>query len=344
MSHIQVAGRVQYMPGPWGVSVLAAGAKVEVIDVDADGTDDVIWSGQIGPDGRFAGTSSEWRDNKNLSVWVVSGWPPRGHWVNKSVPDASDVLLLKLRVRANGRTHDVYPFANTAAMPVVLPWGPPSVLKAGRALLVVNNTVAMGDPKYRGLYQFLEASGDAVAHGICGPHYKTVRSLNAAAATVQGFLDALRDLAQAPGIQAVDAIVNMHGAEGCLLFAGTGAGGLPVASLADKLINLNQAGKLRMLYNTSCYGHSHAASFIQGGFNTVIGGRRVVCNSASEYPVLLSNWVALQGVDAALAPAQSAPLREPMDHFARTTLGFAEADSFKLISGKCDLTIGSLAA
>lgn len=344
MSNIQVAGRVQYMPGPWGVSVRAAGAQVEVVDVDPGGSDDVIWSGQTGPDGRFAGTSSEWRDNKSLNVWVVSGFPPRGRWVAKTVPDAADVLLLKLRVRANGRTHEIFPFANTATLPVMLPWGPPHVPKAARALLVVNNTVAMGDARYRGLYQFLEASGDAVAHGICGPHYQTVRSLNAGAATVQGFLDALRDLAQGPGIQAVDAIVNMHGAEGCLLFAATGAGGLPVASLADKLINLNQAGKLRLLYNTSCYGHSHASSFKQGGFNAVIGGRRVVCNSASEYPVLLSNWVAGQGVETALAPAQAAPLREPMDHFARTTLGFADADSFKLVSGDGALTIGSLAA
>jgi hypothetical protein len=343
MSKIQVAGHVQYMPGPWGVAVSAAGASIEVIDVDPGGSDDVIWSGQTGADGRFSGTSSEWRDNKSFNVWVVSGFPPKGRWVSKTEPDPTDVLMLKLRVRVHGRTHDIFPFANTAAVPVVLPFGPPYVAKAARALLVVNNTVEMGASKYRGLYQFLEASGDAVARNVCGPHYQTIRSLNAGAATVQGFLDALRDLAQAPGIQAVDAIVNLHGAEGALLFAGTGSGGLPAATLGDKLVNLNLAGKLRLLYNTSCYGHSHAGAFKQGGFDTVIGGRRVVCNSASEYPVLLSNWVAGQGVDVALAQAQAPALREPMDHIARTQLGFAEADSYKIITGKSGLTIGSLA-
>ncbi|MBI5258805.1 MAG: hypothetical protein HY855_20030 [Burkholderiales bacterium] len=343
MSKIQIAGQVQHMPGPWGLALPAAGVQVEVIDVDQGGGDDLIWRGRTGADGRFAGTSSEWQDTTRVNVWVVSGFPPRGQWVSKTVPDPGDLLRLKLRVQAQGRTHEVFPFANAAPLPVLLPWGPAFVPKAARALLVVNNTVEMGAPKYRALYQFLETSGDAVAHSLCGPHYQSVRSLNAGAATVQGFLDALRDLARAPGIQAVDAIVNLHGAEGALLFAGTGAGGLPVASLGDKLVNLNLAGKLRLLYNTSCFGHSHAAAFTQGGFNTVIGGRRVVCNSATEYPVLLSQWVAGLGVEAALATAQAAPLREPMDQIARTQLGFDEADSFKLVSGNPALTIGSLA-
>ncbi|CAD5372869.1 conserved hypothetical protein [Rubrivivax sp. A210] len=340
---IQVNGRVQYMPGPWGMAVAAAGAQVEVIDVDPGGTDDVIWSGRTGADGRFSGTSSEWRDNKNLRIWVVSGWPPRGRWVDQSVPDPTDVLLLKLRVRANNRTHEIFPFANTAPLPVILPWGPPYLAKSARALLVVNNTVEMGQARYRALYQFLEASGDAVARSICGPHYQTVRSLNGSAATLQAFLDALRDLAQAPGIQGVDTIVNMHGADGSLLFAGSGSAGVAVANLASGLAGLKLAGKLRLLYNTSCYGHSHAPAFLQGGFNTVIGGRRVVCNSASEYPLLLSNWVAGLGVEAALAPAQAAPLRDPMDQFARSVLGFTDADSFKLVSGNGALTIGALA-
>jgi hypothetical protein len=342
MSKIQISGRVQHMPGPWGAAVAARNAGVEVIDVDPGGSDDVIWSGATDSQGSFAGTSQEWQDMRSVRVWVqTSVIPPRGHWEDRSVPDPGDVLLLKLRIRQDGRTHDVFPFANGAALPVVLPWGPKDyVAREARALLVLNNTVDQGRANLRALYQFLEASGDAVARSICGPHYQAVRSLNGSAATLDGFCQALKDLAGASGIKAVDAIVNMHGSPGVLWFAGA-ASGVDMATLRNRLMALGLAGKLRLLYNTSCYGASHAPAFCDGGFNAVIGARKVVCNSASEYPLLLKGWTSGVGLCAALAPAQAAPLREPMDQYAREHRDFPDADSFKTIKGDEALAIGS---
>jgi hypothetical protein len=341
MSKIQISGRVQHLPGAWGAAVAARGASVEVIDVDPGGSDDVIFAASTDAEGRFAGTSSEWQDNRTFSVWVQDSWtPPRGHWESRSSPDPTDTLLLKLRIKQGGKVLDVFPFANGAPLPVLLPWGAPFVPKEARALLVVNNTVAAGAAKYRGLYQFLEGSGDAVARQVCGPHYRIVQSLNGTAATLAAFLAALQGLAVQPGIQAVDAILNMHGEDGKLVFAG---GAETMSVIGDKLGGLGLAGKLRMLYNTCCYGQSHASTLVKGGFDAAIGGRKVVCNSSSEYPVLLSGWVSGLALRDALAPAQSAALREPLDAFARESLGFSDADSFKLITGDAAVTIGSLA-
>ncbi len=50
-----------------------------------------------------------------------------------------------------------------------------SVDKSGRALLVVNSLAAVGEPKFRWLYQFCEASGVAVAEALLRPHYAECR-------------------------------------------------------------------------------------------------------------------------------------------------------------------------
>ena len=212
MSRISISGRIQHLPGPWGSELPLRGASVEVIDLDPGGADDVIWSGTSGADGRFAGTSAEWRDTRRLRVWVQDSWrPPRGHWEDRSEPDPGDLLLLKLRVRQAGRTHEVFPFANASPLPVIVPWGVPWIERDARALVVVNNTVQGGQARYRGLYQFLEASGDAAAQAICAPYYRRVRSVNGGGASLAAFVGALAECAALPGVQAVDAILNMHG-------------------------------------------------------------------------------------------------------------------------------------
>ncbi len=341
MSRISIAGRIQHLPGPWGRDLPLCGALVEVIDLDPGGTDDVIWSGTSGADGGFSGTSAEWRDTRRLRVWVQDSWrPPRGHWEDRSEPDPGDVLLLKLRVRHSGRQHEVFPFANASRHPVTVPWGVQWIERDARTLVVVNDTVQGGQARYRGLYQFLEASGDATAHAICAPHYRTVRSVNGAAATLAAFVGALTECAALPGVQAVDAILNMHGSPDVLHFADG-----PVTSEAMSLAlqGANLAGRLRLLYNTSCFGDSHASGLQKGGFDAVIGSRQVNCNSVTEYVPLLSAWVDNYTLAYALNTAQTEPQRLSADRFAREQLGFSDADSFKTIAGNAALTIATRA-
>lgn len=335
MGQLNIAGRVQYMPGPWGADVPAAGAQLEVFDIDTNG-DDRIWSGSTGADGRFAGTSSEWQDKVSVPVWQPLPLP--GKYVNKQVPDPTDLLLLKLRVRVDGREHVVQPFLNGTPVPVLLPFGP-VVDRSQRALVVVNNTVAGGRPELRDLYRFIEAAGDAVAHALCGPVYADVRSLNGSDATLAAVVDMLRSLAARPALRAIDLILNMHGAEGILYFHGA-QGGVAVDQVRQQLQAVGGlSAKLRLLYDTSCYGASHAAAMRQAGFDTAIGGRAVVANSATEYPAFLAAWAAGSPVGPAIELANAPPLREPMDRYATEQLHFTGVDSRKQVSGRADLTI-----
>lgn len=337
MGQLNIVGRVQYMPGPWGVDVAAAGAQVEVFDLDVDG-EDRIWTGSAGADGRFSGVSSDWQDRIRVKVFD----PTRGKFVEKNLPDPSDLLLLRLRVRIDGREHVVTPFLNAAPVPVVLPWGP-VVSRGQRALVVVNNTVAGGRPDLRQLYQFIEAAGDGVARALCGPAYAELRALNGSDATLAALVATLRTLAARQDLCAVDVILNLHGAENTLYFHGApGAPGVAVDQVRQQLRAApGVSGKLRLLYNTSCYGATHAAAMLQAGFDAVIGGRQVVANSATEYPAFLVAWVAGVPVGPAIEAANAPPLREPMDRFASEQLHFAHVDSRKLISGRTALTIDS---
>ena len=334
MGQLNIAGRVQYMPGPWGVDVPAAGAQVEVFDLDASG-DDRIWAGTAGADGRISGTSSDWQDKIRVRVFD----PLRGGFVYKEVPDPGDLLLLRLRVRVDGREHVVTPFLNGAPVPVVLPWGP-VVVRSQRALVVVNNTVAGGRADLRELYRFIEAAGDVVARALCGPVYADVRSLNGGDATLAALVATLHTLAARPELCAIDLVLNMHGSPGTLHFHGTP--GVAVDQVRQELQAAGGvAGKLRLVYNTSCYGTTHAAALLQAGFDTAIGGRQVVANSATEYPAFLAAWAGGAPVGLAMEAANAPPLREPMDRYASEQLHFPNVDSRKDVSGRANLTIQS---
>ncbi len=343
MEKIQIQGRIQYIPGSWGFDTPTRNASVEIIDIDLGGSDDILWCGTTDHDGKFSGTTKEWQDTKAITVWVQESlFPFRGHWEKKRVPDPTDLLLLKLRVKQAGRIHEVFPFLNLAPIPVIVPWGPPTVLtKDSRALIILNNLVDIGIPDFRDLYRFLEASGDNVARTILGPFYKSITSLNGSEATLDAFCNALRTVAQLQGVKAVDAIINMHGSTNRIFFYDGGGHGIEVSEVQTQLVALGIQNKLRMVYNTCCYGGSHATELCAGGFNAAIGARKVNANSPSEYPVLLSLWAAGGNLKNALAAAQTPALREPMDAIARHMLPHHEVDSYKTITGNKNLTIES---
>jgi hypothetical protein len=343
MSNIQVTGHVQHLPGNWGLGKAIRNATIDIIDVDPlpGQHNEIIWSGTTDNEGNFSGQSSEWQDR--LKVWVVDSIiPPKGHWRQTNNPDPTDVLLLKLRVRQAGHTHEVLPYLNSAAIPVIVPWGPPTAItKNTRALVVVNNTVTLGRQDLKDLYKFIENSGDVMARGELTPYYKSITSLNGVAATVDGFCNALRTASQLAGVHAVDAIINMHGSDGVMFFADGGNNGIPVATVQTKLAALGLQSELRLAYNTCCYGATHAAALVGGGFSAAIGSRKTNANSESEYPLFLSLWAAGLNINDALNIAQAPALREPADAIATNVLNFKDVDSFKTIAGIANLTIES---
>lgn len=344
MPQVNVKGKVVYRPGPWGSGVAARNAAVQVIDVDLPGGgDDTVWTGTADGGGAFSGTTSEWQDTRTLTVWVPNLPPPfgpgGGRWESRTEPDPSDVLALKVRVTAGGRSQDFFPFANNAPVPLVLPWGPDSwsvpVTRDERALVVITHLAGSGPGDWAWLYRFLDAAGVLLAERIMGPVYRRLTTLTGDQATKQGFLDALSTLGTDGSIRAIDVILNLHGSSESLAFRD---GAVSTATLKDNLRALNLGPKLRMAYSTACFGASHANELVEAGFNAAVGAVGINANSATEYPTVLTLWAAGASLADAVAAGELPATRIPADQAAATR--FAGVNSDKTITGDASISIG----
>ena len=212
-----------------------------------------------------------------------------------------------------------------------------SATKSQRILLIVNNLVAHGDPKWKPLYSFLEESGIAVGNAVLGGSYKQVSTLKGTAATRTAFLNRLKTLATTAGVKAVDLFLQLHGAPGKVWFHG---GEVSTAQLRQDIVALGLPNRLRLVYNTSCYGDSHSADLIGAGFRTAIGSKKVNANAGVEYPTFCSLWAAGSTAQSAISTAD-APLSRAAQDAAAKQLGFADADSQKVVRGLKSLKISS---
>jgi hypothetical protein len=123
MARLKIKGKLQYIPGPWGMNEPVKGATVTIVDKDPGGTDDVILTRTTNSLGKFGGTSREWQDTKRVRYWAPL--PPPGRWRSKTVPDPADVMLLEIQVREGDRRFSG-PFVflgDNVEVPVVVPWG-----------------------------------------------------------------------------------------------------------------------------------------------------------------------------------------------------------------------------
>jgi hypothetical protein len=117
------------------------------------------------------------------------------------------------------------------------------------------------------------------------------------------------------------------------------------ADLSARIQGLNIGAKLRLVYSTACYGDSHSRDFITAGFDSAIGGRKVVANAAVEFAPLLSLWQFNVKLSDCLAP--TVPPTGPSDA-AATAYGRAnntswknDVDSTKVLRGRGALKISS---
>lgn len=212
-----------------------------------------------------------------------------------------------------------------------------AVGKSQRALLVVSY-LATPTHRWRGLYQFLQTSGEKLARVILKPKYKRYRTLVGGQATRAAFIGELAALGSIPEVEAIDVIVILHGTGEELHFHG---GSASTSWLQAELRALDLKHKLRLLYNLSCYGRSHSDDSRSGGFTTSVGARRVNTTGATEFPIALSEWGAGTTIARAIEAGDNPVTRAASDAVARL-LGF-DADSTKHIAGTRSLRITSAA-
>lgn len=211
--------------------------------------------------------------------------------------------------------------------------------KPNRALVVINY---LASSSHDHLYRFIEESGRGTVQATLGDDYRKIVKLYGSNATLTKLISALRTEGAKSYIHRIDLIVMLHGSPGKLHFKD---GGKATSTVRDKIKELNLAGKLRLLYNTSCYGDSHSKHFLEAGFDTAIGSKKVNANAAVEFTTLLSLWQFNFTISQCLAP--SIPLTGPADAAARAFGHLTNAvwkndvNSTKVLRGNKNLRITS---
>ena len=194
------------------------------------------------------------------------------------------------------------------------------IAKENRVLVVIN-WLSSGDHDY--LYRFIEASGRGTIQAILGDDYLRIVKLYGTKATFTGLIEALRKEGAKRSVHRIDLIVMLHGLPGKLVFKD---GRKATSEVCEAIKELGLAAKLRLLYNTSCFGDSHSQHFLRAGFDTAIGSKKVNANAAVEFPLLLSLWQFNNTIEQCLAPTR--PLTGPADAAAKA-YGFLTNASWK---------------
>ncbi len=215
---------------------------------------------------------------------------------------------------------------------------------SARRLVVASATTLSGRKNLKWLYQFIDVAGIVVVDQLLKDKYAAVTYLNGAGVTRDALVGALRDAAGAPGTQAVDLVLMVHGlksAQIVLAAAGGGTEDVLATDIAADIAAAVPAGTLRLCYSTACYGALHNDAWLAAGFRASIGARQTNANSATELPTLLSLWGNKQTIKDALARGEDPMTRIPADQLAKFIGKFKDANSDKLLVGDPGLTIDS---
>lgn len=193
MSTIQIRGRVQYMPGPWGSARPAAGVALTIVDEDRGNAGDTIWTGTTDAQGHYSGTTREWRDSRTVTVAT-----PQGRR-SMQVADATDVMMLKATAsqRQGTRMHSItVPFVpapqGLPQAPIVLGWGPPALSRVWVDGVPVNKV-----SEFSRLIKNVFDGGVGIARGAV---FHEVRLVGEEVAMLRGALTAL-----GPELRAIEA-------------------------------------------------------------------------------------------------------------------------------------------
>jgi hypothetical protein len=210
-----------------------------------------------------------------------------------------------------------------------------------RALLIVNCLAEHGDSRFRWLYGYIESAGVVVARRLLGRHYRTIVALQAEAATRVEFLSCLQNMSSDRANDAVDLFFQVHGKPGLARFFDQWAA---TSRLAEDIRIPAARGRLRLVYNLSCYGDSHSADFLKAGFRVSVGSRLVNASAGTEYPLFCRLWSGRgpgrktgMPISEVLSRADRLLPRRIQDRVASRY--FSDVDSKKIIWGNGTVTI-----
>lgn len=156
-----------------------------------------------------------------------------------------------------------------------------------RALLIVNCLAEHGDSKFRRLYEYIETAGIVVAKRYLQRSYGLITTLKDREATRLAFLSCIQSLLASRNFAAVDLFLELHGENGRVRFFDQWVSS---DTIGRQLREIPGNERLRLVYNTSCFGDSHSPALIYGGFKVSVGSLKVNANAATEYPAFCRLW------------------------------------------------------
>lgn len=206
---------------------------------------------------------------------------------------------------------------------------------AKRAVIVVNDSAT--DSAAPAKFRLIDRGMNLLFELGLKRGYGKVVYLGEGQATWPAFVAGVARLAKDPGVNVVDAMINLHGAPGALAFndqlvSAQKIGDDLVAAVPDDVFY-----KLRIVYNQACFGESHSAGFLNGGFLTAAGTRGVHNSGIVDWPTFVSTWGSGGTFEESLTRSTAATLVSTLQQW----FGGSEVDNGWLLDGAGDVTVDS---
>lgn len=223
-----------------------------------------------------------------------------------------------------------------------------------RALVIVTDLDTHGVQELVPLYTVLEDIGAGLPQmPVLRNQYREIHVLRNNRATLGDFRALALSLSGRAEIRAIDVFLMLHGQTDRLVFADRRYTMEQMTSFMNTRRDAREAArvlvmqrKLRLMYNTSCFGASHRAAFRSIGFDAVVGSIAVNANSEVEFPAFLGLWNAGARLSDAFAPSNNPVALAAADGPLRATGQIfnnflKHVDSRKVFSGNTAITIST---
>ena len=223
-----------------------------------------------------------------------------------------------------------------------------TVAKSQREALVFIANLSQGSAAQQAFYDFVEFSAKFLAVTTLGPQYSKITVVEGSAAKRAALSDKLDSITNKSTVKAVDLIFVTHGLTGSVKFTDTTVSMTTVKNDIIAKLTTAQRAKLRMVFSTACFGESHRARWIEAGFKTASGSKKIYADSAVSYLPFLVSWASggtfANAVDAANAAdvGNAVDLAASAVLFAAGSSSFDQVDSHRLRSGSTSLRISTM--
>jgi hypothetical protein len=206
---------------------------------------------------------------------------------------------------------------------------------AKRAVVVVNDS-STGSPdpaKFRYIDRGMKLLFDLGLKNA----YGNVVYLGEGDATWVAFLDNVGRLAKDPNVSVVDAMINLHGAPGAIAFNDQFVETQQIADDLIKAVPDDVFYKLRVVYNQACFGASHTAGFIGGGFLSATGTRGTHNSGVVDWPTFVSTWGTGGTIQDSVTRGTAATLVSTIEQW----FGGSDVDNTWVLDGAADVSVGT---